>query len=516
MSGDLFGWPEVRQAGRPLPEALGDERGGGWVVEPMLTGGSTDLEGRVMRVTAAVGPCPVCGDCHGERVRGHEMCHAAISPDLAEVAEVGAVRDFFVDGAEEVRVNRFQRMVGAGGGNRAICSVPDAYEHLLPPPGVPEVAATPADAIRLLIAGQAVIYGLCATGGSVDEAPWVAAMGRRYRGRHPLRRLFVAARAEVLAALGEYGDRSEAGRRAARLSGRLALPACVCVPERAGRCPRCSAGFISAEVKGRGAWGPLAPRGFRWSVALGDRLRGLFEAFCEGALGGTRPGGTGRPASEVDEVEQVVRWASMRLESPDLTVPAARPPWRLRRFDEVGAVPTRPERLTSDLRVFAPRRRRAGGAVLIDGSGSMSWGSEDLREVVEAAPAAVVGLYGLPEYGEGVLVVVARDGFMVPKVPEVGPGNGVDGPALRWLATLPGPRVWVSDGAATGPNDSWTSAHEREALAVCRAAGAARVETLGGLLEALAEGHRSGRPFDLSDASESHRPCRFDVLAGGE
>jgi hypothetical protein len=142
----------------------------------------------------------------------------------------------------------------------------------------------------------------------------------------------------------------------------------------------------------------------------------------------------------------MARWGEMRIETPPLPVthPTARPQRTTpslsgSRIKNWNRLPTG--------EIFG-RTRRTGtpDAVLIDQSGSMHWDADKLHQLVKQIPVGIVAGYA-GEDGEGTLRILARDGRMVaPELvaPERG-GNEVDGPALRWLASQRGRKVWVSD-----------------------------------------------------------------------
>lgn len=98
-----------------------------------------------------------------------------------------------------------------------------------------------------------------------------------------------------------------------------------------------------------------------------------------------------------------------------------------------------------------------GGALLVDCSGSMSWGDGDAEKMLAAAPLASIALYaGCAE--QGYLVVAARDGRIASyhaarAAMPCAYGNSVDGLALEWLISQPGPRVWVTDCEFTGATE---------------------------------------------------------------
>jgi hypothetical protein len=106
-----------------------------------------------------------------------------------------------------------------------------------------------------------------------------------------------------------------------------------------------------------------------------------------------------------------------------------------------------------DGKVFGAVSRGDRGTLLVDNSGSMSLKSEDLERVLEACPRMLVAAYsGNPSFNHGVLKVLAKHGRIASakSLARDGGFNGIDGPALQWLARQPGPRFWVSDGMVNG------------------------------------------------------------------
>lgn len=117
--------------------------------------------------------------------------------------------------------------------------------------------------------------------------------------------------------------------------------------------------------------------------------------------------------------------------------------------------PLRSDPVVSDGRCFAERRKVPGGTVLVDCSGSMSLSEEQIRDIIEAAPAATIACYASDPNSDttGTIWVVAKRGKFAPQRkwrPLMGYENVIDGPALMWLANQEGPRIWVSDGLVTG------------------------------------------------------------------
>ena len=156
------------------------------------------------------------------------------------------------------------------------------------------------------------------------------------------------------------------------------------------------------------------------------------------------------------EEDEEARWCDVEVLTPPLSLPASGKlrgkSWRL---TDAGAYIRRPERHLTDGRVFGQRRKRpSGGAVVIDCSGSMGLSLEQIEEIMALAPGVNIATY-CSESEVGYLTIVAKNGKRAAREdlkPRCG-GNGIDGPALRWVATQPGPRIWVSDAGVTGRHD---------------------------------------------------------------
>jgi hypothetical protein len=116
----------------------------------------------------------------------------------------------------------------------------------------------------------------------------------------------------------------------------------------------------------------------------------------------------------------------------------------------------------SERRVFAGRRKSAGGTVLIDQSGSMHLSESDLWKVIAAAPGCTVIGYSHHSRSRHHpnIWILAQHGHVVATIPPGNGGNGVDGPALQFAVDLhrPGdPLIWVCDGYVTDDQDNFTS-----------------------------------------------------------
>jgi hypothetical protein len=193
---------------------------------------------------------------------------------------------------------------------------------------------------------------------------------------------------------------------------------------------------------------------------------------------------------------RAAKWGEMRIDNLDREhsrpVPSLA---RGRTFCDHGAVLAAPHRLPVDGRVFGRHRRQRGGSVLIDASGSMGFGPADLQRITAAAPLATVAIYAGGR-SSGRLTIVATRGRMAraSKINEArGQGNVIDGPALRWLAQQPEPRVWISDGHVTGVHDQPSTDLVVDAIQICQKARirrAGKAESIESLLGSRQGGAR--------------------------
>ena len=191
------------------------------------------------------------------------------------------------------------------------------------------------------------------------------------------------------------------------------------------------------------------------------------------------------------------KWGQMQIEtlqaSNSRPIPAAT---RSRAFTDHGAVLAAAHRLHIDGRVFTRRRRQRGGAVLIDASGSMRFSPSDLERITAAAPLATVAVYA-GNGRLGTLVIVASRGRIAgaEALGQAARGNGnvIDGPALRWLAKQPEPRIWISDGRVTGVYDQPSSDLTVDAIHICRRAGITRAEKTADIPRLLEPNHGASR-----------------------
>lgn len=118
-----------------------------------------------------------------------------------------------------------------------------------------------------------------------------------------------------------------------------------------------------------------------------------------------------------------------------------------------GFIFTSPQRVLTDKLCFKRKvKKKFKGTVLIDVSGSMGWNKKRLLTLVEKIPAATIACYsGEGAYGK--LYIVAKNGYVVNKLPKFGSMNVIDVPAIEWLSQQPAPRIWLGDGGIAGVYD---------------------------------------------------------------
>lgn len=186
-----------------------------------------------------------------------------------------------------------------------------------------------------------------------------------------------------------------------------------------------------------------------------------------------------------------------------------------------GDIPRHFGRWIVDRAILDSRGRRPGGTLLIDISGSMSWSREQINALLEELPALTVALYSSsnPKGDEGQISIVARSGRIVSsdwKSSRSHSGNNLcDGVAVSWLCKQPGPRIWLSDGAATGPasagGEMRNSAYVGDCLRLC-ALGAITLTRDDREVKAILEGRIKQRPVT---PEEYHRLVEAGLVVQG-
>ena len=134
-----------------------------------------------------------------------------------------------------------------------------------------------------------------------------------------------------------------------------------------------------------------------------------------------------------------------------------------RQLSDAGIKPRNIHRILTDKKVFTRRKKIAGGSVMIDFSGSMGWGRDEVREVIRLLPASTIagytGYVGTMENYHGDIRVIADKGKYddnaIDRLHDHG-NNNIDLDALKWLAQQDEPRIWVSDQQVIGVKENGT------------------------------------------------------------
>jgi hypothetical protein len=269
---------------------------------------------------------------------------------------------------------------------------------------------------------------------------------------------------------------------------------------------RASNGVYSTRVENESG---LAPRGFQWTERMAEYLDRLCknepkpieaktakkdtegEADEEGDVVSS-VGPQSESSTPEEEVEDITRlsplsskgdnedWGKLIWGKVPLTKTVQGNLGRKRISSNLGRNPRRIHRLYTDpqRRIFDRVKRAQGGIVLVDGSGSMQLTHANIIQILESAPGALVAIYSDMDRGRGKLPnihIVAKDGKTVANekgLPEVGAGNGVDYPALKWAVgqrkNHRTPLIWVTDGGVCTPtgglNDRLTMSCIKESI----------------------------------------------------
>lgn len=170
---------------------------------------------------------------------------------------------------------------------------------------------------------------------------------------------------------------------------------------------------------------------------------------------------------------------------------------RTRRASPTGRHLRHVDRLLTDPthRVFDRRLSRPGGVILIDQSGSMRLTDEHIWDMIRAAPGCTIIGYSHEARSSGVanIWILARSGRVVDRVPHAHGGNGVDGPALEFAASLRrvhDPLIWVCDGYVTDAFDDHDDALTRACAALVTSLRVHQVPDVATALQALTSAAR--------------------------
>lgn len=150
-------------------------------------------------------------------------------------------------------------------------------------------------------------------------------------------------------------------------------------------------------------------------------------------------------------------WIPVRVADSKLSVTMPGALARRKQPAVFGRQVKRPERLFTDpkMRLFEQKRRVQGGVVLIDCSGSMKLSTKDVESILLAAPGCTVIAYATNWLGDPNTHILADNGKMVAELPRFFSSNGCDLPALQFALSKRGnpknPVIWVTDGIVYRP-----------------------------------------------------------------
>ena len=155
------------------------------------------------------------------------------------------------------------------------------------------------------------------------------------------------------------------------------------------------------------------------------------------------------------------RWYDYDVITPDLPVnlQSKLKEGREYRPMDYGYNPKYINRYCIDKKIFKQRQKVYGGTILIDASGSMQFSGDDILEIMQELPAVKIAMYNIKGYqsDKGSIRIIGNNGKRATEEymgEHSGGGNGIDGPALRWLSQQKPKRIWVSDMYVFGKYNS--------------------------------------------------------------
>jgi hypothetical protein len=204
-----------------------------------------------------------------------------------------------------------------------------------------------------------------------------------------------------------------------------------------------------------------------------------------------------------DIIPMSSEWAELRFGMTSLTESASSFIGRRKRPSMTGKFPVRPDRLLTDpeRRIFRETVRGEGGIVVFDCSGSMGVTIDEVKAILKHYAGATIMAYTYR--GEDANAwVLARNGRMIGEGEfrdlDLGHGNGVDSPALRWaIRQRKTPKdfiVWVSDGHVTGIGDQSSTGLVRECALLSQKYNIIGVQDSSEAIRLVADMKRGVRP----------------------
>lgn len=450
--------PKVKKArartSRPIPEVIDNQP---WKIETNhAKQGSVDPKAHVMNVPLGVDPVD-------RIIKNHEMLHVKFSPKRPSPGP--GVDPNAYQAAEDCRINYRGSMLGVDTGSVSVFDDRDIETLKKNIGGHPNAELMAACA-------------LLATEGSVDRERLMTEVLPDVFDDEELRHIdYQAAVASHLARNGRNPSHTRTKQAAKYLTEVFKPPP-----------PEEKKDNTSGKAEGENAPGEV--RKALAKTVTNANFDSLEKA--EAKMGGPDKDETGLEfanGSTPSGMSAVGEnwWGKMKIVEPPRT---ERFPSKMRsrlwKPSDQGVVLRYPQRYCGgDGTIFAAKGQKLGGCtVLIDASGSMQFTKEDVLQIMQLMPAALIATYcGLAR--EGTLTIVAKKGRRVHETRFKGQGGGncVDGPALDWLAKQPGPRYWVSDGEIVGYNYARTPAMFAAVYKHCRDHHILRVDGLKDVIE---------------------------------
>ena len=429
----------------PITSALGEKKGHGYLIEEDNEKARTNCKTKEMFVPLDVEICPECNVSHSTAIRAHELGHAKWSPKNVGKKENPYGASFMMyEGCEEVRVNYLIRRAGVKT-NKSLC------DHQIKDFVVNFVAEKNKRKKAFLLL-------------AISETDDFEVFDKLFtKMTNPIKRTWDREGSMDVCDT-EFGvDFFEKHEELIRQTQEVYA-------------------IVENGVRQLCYTKRLRPRQNVWSKSVSEIAKYLDEALEEPELPAdldTLPDEMQNfikenIEAEAEKLKAVPRysegksqWGTMtKLTAPMVQNLGGVLKARKSRPQDMGAVPKYMHRYATDQKIFYKSRRVLGGTVLVDVSGSMGLRADEIMEILGYLPAATIAMYsGAGSVGN--LVIVAENGKMTNQkyIDSYRMyGNIIDGPALDWLGKQPGPRVWVSDGQATGRGDSFVEALRLECI----------------------------------------------------
>jgi len=417
----------------PVTAALGEKKGMGFSIEEDSDSPRTSCKTKEMFVPLDVDICPECKVNHSAMIRAHEMAHAKWSPkNIGKKENPYNASMMMYEGLEEVRVNYLLRQSGIKD-NFSVCK--ESVDTKM----IPAIIQEPARRKKAFM--------MLAMLGSIEGTHFKVEFERLFNpykwGRTPDE--------ETLAEMPDYTLDENLMRQTMDVFDIVHTAYInMCYTKRGRHRQNVWSKSVSEYAKylDEALEEPELPADMS---NLPDELQNYMKESIEAEAE--------RMKSKHRYAEGKSKWGRMTIEKAPLVqnlggVLKA----RKSRAMDMGAVPKYMHRYTTDQKIFYRQRRVLGGTLLVDVSGSMGLNADNVMEILSLMPAATIAMYS-GSGSTGRLVIIAENGKMTNQryINQMrNYGNIVDGPALDWLGKQPGPRLWVSDGQASGAGDSFS------------------------------------------------------------